>query len=204
MASSAVLAVDGSDTSPEVPRLLHDPKVSFEEYLHYAKESRAWDDSNSQVVSSESTGPLAALQKIFGQSKKPTGVIQGVNYAGEDIKNESGDTKSPVTEGSSAVCDVNLSTVNGVTNDEWATAARAARTATWGAVFWLLTTDILGPFSVPFVASAFGKIEDLLTVSALGGHLLRLAMVLDGLFTRHLVHLLASKISFTPISSTKF
>jgi hypothetical protein len=37
----------------------------------------------------------------------------------------------------------------GVSDDEWTNASRAGRTATWGAVFYLITTDILGPFSVP-------------------------------------------------------
>jgi hypothetical protein len=40
-----------------------------------------------------------------------------------------------------------------VSDEEWAVASRAARTATWGAVFYLITTDILGPYSVPCVKS---------------------------------------------------
>ena len=36
-----------------------------------------------------------------------------------------------------------------VSDDEYVTASRAARSATWGAVFYLITTDILGPFSTP-------------------------------------------------------
>ncbi|KAK5153779.1 hypothetical protein LTR04_006162, partial [Oleoguttula sp. CCFEE 6159] len=36
-----------------------------------------------------------------------------------------------------------------VTDQEWHQAARAARTATWGAIFYLITTDVLGPYSVP-------------------------------------------------------
>ena len=35
--------------------------------------------------------------------------------------------------------------------DEWETASRAARTASWTSVFYLITTDILGPFSAPYV-----------------------------------------------------
>ena len=38
----------------------------------------------------------------------------------------------------------------GVTEAEWETAQRAARTASWGAIFYLITTDILGPYSVPW------------------------------------------------------
>lgn len=44
----------------------------------------------------------------------------------------------------------------GVANSEWAQASRAARTASWGAVFYLITTDILGPSSVPWALSQMG------------------------------------------------
>lgn len=40
--------------------------------------------------------------------------------------------------------------VTGVTDAEWKRASRAIRTAGWGGVFYLITTDILGPFSTPY------------------------------------------------------
>ncbi|KAK5174841.1 hypothetical protein LTR16_011501, partial [Cryomyces antarcticus] len=43
-----------------------------------------------------------------------------------------------------------------VTDQEWHQAARAARTATWGAIFYLITTDVLGPYSVPWAMSQMG------------------------------------------------
>lgn len=36
-----------------------------------------------------------------------------------------------------------------VSEAEWKNASRAVRTAGWSSVFYLITTDILGPFSVP-------------------------------------------------------
>jgi hypothetical protein len=36
-----------------------------------------------------------------------------------------------------------------ISDDEWVTASRAIRTATWLSVFYLITTDILGPYGVP-------------------------------------------------------
>lgn len=36
-----------------------------------------------------------------------------------------------------------------VTEAEWKNASRAVRTAGWSSVFYLITTDILGPFSTP-------------------------------------------------------
>ncbi|EXJ75427.1 uncharacterized protein A1O5_02123 [Cladophialophora psammophila CBS 110553] len=43
-----------------------------------------------------------------------------------------------------------------VTEEEWSNASRAFRTASWGAVFYLITTDILGPFAVPFAIGTLG------------------------------------------------
>ncbi|KAF8630591.1 hypothetical protein AX15_002838, partial [Amanita polypyramis BW_CC] len=39
---------------------------------------------------------------------------------------------------------------------EHANASRALRLASWGSVFYLITTDILGPFSAPFSISQVG------------------------------------------------
>ncbi|RWA06914.1 hypothetical protein EKO27_g8179 [Xylaria grammica] len=43
-----------------------------------------------------------------------------------------------------------------VTDEEWVDASRAFRTASWGAVFYLITTDVLGPFAVPFAIGTLG------------------------------------------------
>lgn len=43
-----------------------------------------------------------------------------------------------------------------VSDEEWVQASRAARTATWSAVFYLITTDILGPFSTGYAFSQMG------------------------------------------------
>jgi hypothetical protein len=39
---------------------------------------------------------------------------------------------------------------HGITEAEWEQAQRAFRTATWGSMFYLITTDILGPWGVPW------------------------------------------------------
>lgn len=44
----------------------------------------------------------------------------------------------------------------GVTETEWERAQRATRTATWITVFYLITTDILGPYNVPWAISQMG------------------------------------------------
>ncbi|KAJ5948574.1 amino acid transporter [Penicillium verhagenii] len=43
-----------------------------------------------------------------------------------------------------------------ITDQEWTNASRALRTATRGAIFYLITTDILGPFGLPYAFATMG------------------------------------------------
>jgi hypothetical protein len=43
-----------------------------------------------------------------------------------------------------------------VSDGEWHQAQRAARTAGWAAVFYLITTDVLGPYTVPWAMAQMG------------------------------------------------
>jgi hypothetical protein len=50
-----------------------------------------------------------------------------------------------------------------VSQEEWDQASRACRTATWSAVFYLVTTNIMGPYSVPYVLQEY-HIDAVLTL----------------------------------------
>ena len=56
-----------------------------------------------------------------------------------------------------------------VSQEEWATAARALRTATWSAVFYLITTDILGPGAVPWSLANMGWAPGIVLYTVFGG-----------------------------------
>jgi len=43
-----------------------------------------------------------------------------------------------------------------ISDEEWTNASRALRTATKSAIFYLITTDILGPFGLPFAFATMG------------------------------------------------
>lgn len=43
-----------------------------------------------------------------------------------------------------------------ITDEEWTNASRMMRTASWGACFYLITTDILGPYGVGFALGTLG------------------------------------------------
>lgn len=159
MAKPAVLAVGGGDprlsvdegqngissmayTLPQM-RKLHDPNVTFAEYNYYAKKTRAEEDSDAAEERS-SAGTTGILNVIF-PSKSNKGVEQ---HLGEGEK-----------RGSVIAATVNLSNPDKraqISDEEWTNANRALRTATWGAIFYLITTDILGPFGLPYAFASMG------------------------------------------------
>ena len=114
-------------------RRLHDPNVTFEEYLHYAQLTRAEEDRS---VAKE-TGILS----IIFPSKNDKGVQQVTENASRDAsKINTSDMANRMT----------------ITDEEWTNASRALRTASRGAIFYLITTDILGPFGLPFAFATVG------------------------------------------------
>ena len=113
------------------PRKLHDSSVTFEEYLHYAKISRA--DTRYE-------DPEHSYR--FWQRRKTSSPIAAPDPA--VISEKTSDEKAMST-GSREAAPQYMT----ITDDEYVTASRAIRTATWGSVFFLITTDILGPFSTP-------------------------------------------------------
>jgi hypothetical protein len=109
-------------------RRIHDPNVTFEEYHYYAKQSRA------EELTHPPTGRETKLLSLIFPSKSDGGVkkelVKG-NLANPEIRSH-------------------------VTDEEWTNASRALRTATRGAIFYLITTDILGPFGLPYAFATMG------------------------------------------------
>ena len=119
---------DGAITRHEIQKL-HDPSVTFEEYLHYAAITRA-DTRYEQAPQ---------VSQTFTQKLNPWyrgGLVDAATSGtkGEKIGiGEKDSERSP-----QPYC---------VSEAEYINASRAVRTATWGAMFYLITTDILGPWS---------------------------------------------------------
>lgn len=114
-------------------RKLHDPTVTFEEYHHYAQLTRAEEDS----LGGQETGVLSMLFP----SKSDGGVQQ---------------TTTNVTKDASTMNYSDQANRLTITDEEWTNASRALRTATRGAIFYLITTDILGPFGLPYAFATMG------------------------------------------------
>jgi hypothetical protein len=102
--------------------------VTFEEYIYYAKIEREREKSLLDV------GKKSRSLKTLFDKKTPETIELSAPRIGHDSAN-----KSEIPEAFGVVGD-----------EEWYQAARAMRTATWGAVFYLITTDVLGPYTVPY------------------------------------------------------
>lgn len=136
-----VVAAGKHPIETELLKASHDPSVSFEEYAYYAAFTRAEEkEANERVVAA--AGPKTVKSVILGRFSKgqqeqtstppeslTTGEKNGLEEKGTNPERNLGD----------------------VTDNEWKNASRAIRTAGWSSVFYLITTDILGPFSVPYV-----------------------------------------------------
>jgi len=111
-------------------RKLHDSSITYEEYAYYAAKTRQEEDMHA------------------GERGGTT--IVGVLVPGASSKGDSDMRKASVTDYSTAEKRAHIS------DEEWTNASRALRTATTSAIFFLITTDILGPFGLPYAFASMG------------------------------------------------
>ena len=107
-------------------RKMYDTDVTFEEYLYYAEQTR-----EEELHQTKTSYEQSFLSIIF--PSKSSGGVQKEH------------SPTPSTDGTAVV-----------TEEEWTNASRALRTATRGAIFYLITTDILGPFALPYAVAGMG------------------------------------------------
>lgn len=124
-------------------RKLHDPDVTFEEYHYYALQTREEEENLPK--------PTTRWREILLR-KKPE--HQGQERVGE-----------------TTTSDLNFSSRANrieISDEEWSNASRAFRTASSGACFYLITTDILGPYGVGFAMGTLGWMPGILLYTAFG------------------------------------
>ncbi|KAG9312427.1 transmembrane amino acid transporter protein-domain-containing protein [Chiua virens] len=108
---------------------------NLETYIFYAQEQR--DKEVAEARKEDHKPPTGWLSELFG-----------LNRFGRDQDSvvSSGEKKSIPDETATLA----------ITPAEYRTASSSLRTATWSAVFYLITTDILGPYTAPYAFSAVG------------------------------------------------
>lgn len=125
--SAQEIAVEGGHRIASKSKM-HDPSVTIEEYMHFASIARQHPNERPGTTL-PSNGRIFSKFNLFGlrKSQEPNANVSNI-------------------EKSNGGFSEHLAWAN-VTDDELVQASRAVRTATWGAVFYLITTDILGPFT---------------------------------------------------------
>jgi hypothetical protein len=109
----------------------HDINVSFEEYHHYAQKTRAEESAsiNHDVEKWSLIDTLLHRKKTAALAASET----TAQFSDKSVKEEELPIYLPITD------------------SEWNNASRLMRTATAGSCFYLITTDILGPYGVGYL-----------------------------------------------------
>lgn len=131
-------------------RNLHDPSVTIEEYFYWAKITREQQRGIPTVKNP------ARKFLSFGKQDAVSSTIAGSDPTAPGHPSKRLDANTEKTNDSEAPVIIRP---EAVTEEEWLQASRAARTATWGSIFYLITTDVLGPYSVPYVKISRLNIE---------------------------------------------
>lgn len=143
-----------------------DPTVSFEEYLHWAEiereeerqnEARYWGERGPRTIKSVLMGRFSKgvhHEELKKRERAQQDDARQIALKEQDAMGENGRRNSKAA-GAIEVRDP-LDPGSAVTEEEWKTAARALRTASWGTLFFLITTDILGWSTTPFVFASVG------------------------------------------------
>ncbi|KAK0757471.1 hypothetical protein N5P37_010196 [Trichoderma harzianum] len=118
-------------------RPLHDSSVTLEEYMYYAEKTRAEEDAVA------ATKPPTTFIELIFPSKGTARRIEGFQPKEKEAKENPPDASA---SGNGLL----------ITDLEWTNASRALRSASAAACFYLITTDILGPFGVGFSIGTMG------------------------------------------------
>ena len=123
-----------------------DPTVTWEEYIYWAKIEREEENAINRTYKEE-RGPRSVGTVLKGRFSK------GIHYDNAKKLEQEMQIQGGVT-GDDKTGVVTSSEPNSVrvSDEEWKTAARALRTASWGTIFFLITTDILGWSTTPYVS----------------------------------------------------
>lgn len=117
------------------PTCGNDSSITFEEFIYWAERTRA-DEALANKAMLDKRGPRTVKNTLKSRFSKghhtdPATSVADVYSSDEEI-------------------------ITGVSEKEWKQASRAIRTASWGSIFYLITTDVLGPFSTPWAFAQMG------------------------------------------------
>jgi hypothetical protein len=125
-----------------------DSSITFEDYHYWANRSREVE----KHMKVGNLGLAGVVNLLIGKKNKTQTVHSGSESEGSPTPGAINE-KAPADEKGIRTAKTDKW---GITETEWEQAQRATRTATWGSIFYLITTDILGPTNVPWAISQMG------------------------------------------------
>ncbi|KAG6865182.1 hypothetical protein C0991_004625 [Blastosporella zonata] len=129
-------------------------------YLVMESTPPANDKNSAQKSESSSEKDLAAPPPhVVFEEYLHYAAIQRRFHPAHDANERKGNWLSKLSDHKGANVNVDVRNANDssvIEDSEGANALRALRTASWASVFYLITTDILGPFNAPFAISQVG------------------------------------------------
>jgi hypothetical protein len=135
-----------------------DPTVTFEEFTYWAKVEREMEKEEYNRYKSVTGGQgfVGMIKNYFTSNAYDDAKTRDTSRAIEDTDqgNNWSEKKAPDAE-EGAVTPIAPASTHDF-DAEWRQAARALRTAGWGTIFYLITTDILGWGQTPYVFSNDG------------------------------------------------
>jgi hypothetical protein len=129
---------------------------SFEECLYWAKGEREHETNIAKGNPGGEQGHYGSLLKRFFHRNATSNSETASSGSPEK---ETPEKESPEQETKDIDHDKNLS-AGAITVQERQVAYRAFRSAGWVSVFYLITTDILGPYSAPWAFSRLGTFPE--------------------------------------------
>ncbi|PFH46273.1 hypothetical protein AMATHDRAFT_70223 [Amanita thiersii Skay4041] len=147
-------------------------QVLFEEYLFYAALQRQ-EEEKEAIEEGRTRNRI--LQPL---GKKNLGNDAQVDEKRQSVVEKEEAPSSPTSEGEHQIPPMTPEQI------EHANAARALRLASWASIFYLITTDILGPFNAPFAISQVGWAPGVILYFFMGAIALYTGLILWRLFCR--------------------
>ena len=122
-----------------------DSTVTYEEYVYWARIEREMEMEENKVFHAEHGSPLAtSIKSAFSPAARKRAKADKETRLQTIAQLDQKQPGGVVTD----VDNIRVDQLK-VSDAEWRTAARALRTASWGQMFFLITTDILGWSGAP-------------------------------------------------------
>lgn len=162
MSAVATLAVDQGEVSTpgtgtrETRRLttayafhmLNDPDILFEEYLHYAKLTRA-EEKVQEIASPQKKSLLGVIANLFNHQNSLDHPHITSDMTGNVVDEKSDWNNSVQSQPFDFFNNLVYVHPTEVSDAEWRALSRGVRTVGWSTCFYLITSDIIGPFGIP-------------------------------------------------------